>query len=377
MAIPEAIMAEAIPVAAIPAEAMAEAVPAAALPIVAMAEAVPAVAMAEAAVAEAEVTLRELQEALEEEMLTRQSLSRELDAIRTANRNFARCLVIRGQGRAQGPVLLPQPLTCTPSLLAVNCVRLRPATGTSKHWCGSSRSGWNCCSPGEQQASAPSAPFPRVPVGRWTPGGGRGAQAGARRATRPMPLSSPSSCHGGSPTPGHGSTFPCKTPLIPLHQACAPSADPAPIQNKGLPASMRLREEDTLHAVPRPPWLKLLNECSPGSPQIPSRPPLPFTLASPNPLTEGSLASLGSDRVTCPFSLQLDGPPAVALGQCPLVGPGPLHRRHLLLPARVCRAVHRRPPAAAAPLPPPPPRSAPPETLALSRASAGGGTMLE
>ncbi|KAF3814731.1 hypothetical protein GH733_017007 [Mirounga leonina] len=31
----------------------------------------------------------------------------------------------------------------------------------------------------------------------------------------------------------------------------------------------------------------------------------------------------------------LDGPPAVALGQCPLVGPGPMHRRHLLLPARV------------------------------------------
>ncbi|XP_017507574.3 myotonin-protein kinase isoform X1 [Manis javanica] len=43
---------------------------------------------------------------------------------------------------------------------------------------------------------------------------------------------------------------------------------------------------------------------------------------------------VGSDRVTCPFSLQLDGPPAVALGQCPLVGPGPMHRRHLLLPAR-------------------------------------------
>uniref|UniRef100_A0A8C8USB6 Myotonin-protein kinase n=1 Tax=Peromyscus maniculatus bairdii TaxID=230844 RepID=A0A8C8USB6_PERMB len=48
-------------------------------------------------------------------------------------------------------------------------------------------------------------------------------------------------------------------------------------------------------------------------------------------------AGLGSDRVTCPFSLQLDGPPAVALGQCPLVGPGPVHRRHLLLPARVPR----------------------------------------
>uniref|UniRef100_H2QGL9 non-specific serine/threonine protein kinase n=2 Tax=Pan TaxID=9596 RepID=H2QGL9_PANTR len=48
-------------------------------------------------------------------------------------------------------------------------------------------------------------------------------------------------------------------------------------------------------------------------------------------------AGLGSDRVTCPFSLQLDGPPAVAVGQCPLVGPGPMHRRHLLLPARVPR----------------------------------------
>ncbi|XP_057615488.1 myotonin-protein kinase isoform X6 [Chionomys nivalis] len=34
----------------------------------------------------------------------------------------------------------------------------------------------------------------------------------------------------------------------------------------------------------------------------------------------------------------LDGPLAVALGQCPLVGPGPVHRRHLLLPARVLRS---------------------------------------
>ncbi|XP_051696069.1 myotonin-protein kinase isoform X2 [Oryctolagus cuniculus] len=33
----------------------------------------------------------------------------------------------------------------------------------------------------------------------------------------------------------------------------------------------------------------------------------------------------------------LDGPPAVSLGQCPLVGPSPMHRRHLLLPARVPR----------------------------------------
>uniref|UniRef100_G3TTA3 Myotonin-protein kinase n=1 Tax=Loxodonta africana TaxID=9785 RepID=G3TTA3_LOXAF len=43
-----------------------------------------------------------------------------------------------------------------------------------------------------------------------------------------------------------------------------------------------------------------------------------------------------SPRATDPPS-HLDGPPAVALGQCPLVGPGPLHRHHLLLPARVHR----------------------------------------
>ncbi|XP_008576817.1 PREDICTED: myotonin-protein kinase isoform X5 [Galeopterus variegatus] len=40
-------------------------------------------------VAEPEVTLRELQEALEEEVLSRQSLGREMEAIRTANQNFA------------------------------------------------------------------------------------------------------------------------------------------------------------------------------------------------------------------------------------------------------------------------------------------------
>ncbi|XP_008850280.1 myotonin-protein kinase isoform X3 [Nannospalax galili] len=48
--------------------------------------AVPTAAEAEV---EAELTLRELQEALEEEVRTRQSLSRDLEAIRTANQNFA------------------------------------------------------------------------------------------------------------------------------------------------------------------------------------------------------------------------------------------------------------------------------------------------
>ncbi|KAM5295966.1 myotonin-protein kinase isoform 8-T8 [Glossophaga mutica] len=53
---------------------------------------------------------------------------------------------------------------------------------------------------------------------------------------------------------------------------------------------------------------------------------------------EGAAAVTGvpSPRATDPPS-HLDGPPAVALGQCPLVGPGPKHRRHLLLPARIPR----------------------------------------
>ncbi|XP_036038745.1 myotonin-protein kinase isoform X6 [Onychomys torridus] len=52
----------------------------------------------------------------------------------------------------------------------------------------------------------------------------------------------------------------------------------------------------------------------------------------------GAAAVMGvpSPWATDPPS-HLDGPPAVALGQCPLVGPGPVHRRHLLLPARVPR----------------------------------------
>ncbi|CAK7299952.1 Myotonin-protein kinase [Vulpes lagopus] len=52
--------------------------------------AVAAAAAVEAQVTQVtQVTLRELQEALEEEVLTRQSLSQELEAIRTANQNFA------------------------------------------------------------------------------------------------------------------------------------------------------------------------------------------------------------------------------------------------------------------------------------------------
>ncbi|XP_053463811.1 myotonin-protein kinase isoform X2 [Nycticebus coucang] len=49
-----------------------------------------------------------------------------------------------------------------------------------------------------------------------------------------------------------------------------------------------------------------------------------------------AVTGVPSPRATDPPS-HLDGPTAVALGQCPLVGPGPMHRRHLLFPARVPR----------------------------------------
>ncbi|XP_073913753.1 myotonin-protein kinase isoform X2 [Castor canadensis] len=59
---------------------------------------------------------------------------------------------------------------------------------------------------------------------------------------------------------------------------------------------------------------------------------------------QGAAAVTGvpSPRAADPPS-HLDGPPAVALGQCPLVGPGPMHRRHLLLPARVPGPQHPNP----------------------------------
>lgn len=60
-------------------------------------------------------------------------------------------------------------------------------------------------------------------LGCVSPRGRGGVQAGAPQphhcpsspSTLHTPLSSPSSCHGGPQSPGHGSTFPCKTPLFP------------------------------------------------------------------------------------------------------------------------------------------------------------------
>ncbi|XP_004867188.1 myotonin-protein kinase isoform X2 [Heterocephalus glaber] len=65
------------------------------------------------------------------------------------------------------------------------------------------------------------------------------------------------------------------------------------------------------------------------------RPPPPLHAPSASLLLP-AVTGVPSPRATDALS-HLDGPPAVALGQCPLVGPGPMLRRHLLLPARVPR----------------------------------------
>ncbi|XP_051018444.1 myotonin-protein kinase isoform X2 [Acomys russatus] len=169
------------------------------------------------------VTLRELQEALEEEVLTRQSMSRELEAIRAANQNFS--------SQLQEAEVRNRDLEAHVRQLQERMEMLQ-APGAA--------------------GESPRPPLARralggdgATLGVWTLGAGEEPRLG--HAAAPLSFSglhalfsSPSSCHGGPQSPGHGSTF--------------------------------------------------------------------------------------------PYS-----PPAVALGQCPLVGPGPMHRRHLLLPARVPR----------------------------------------
>ncbi|XP_024624405.1 myotonin-protein kinase isoform X1 [Neophocaena asiaeorientalis asiaeorientalis] len=226
------------------------------------------------AVAEDQVTLRELQEALEEEVLTRQSLSQELEAIRTANQNFASQLR-EAQARNRDLEAHVRQLQERMELLQ--------AGGA---------------------AAVTGVPSPR--------------------ATDP-------------PSHVRPLFFPCVKPA-------APFADSVPISPYPCPD---LEAHPYLFEVPvsrHPPFMPKSTR-SPSvqaSPEIPSRislddlPDLDSPLCLLHP-AEGGRAELGSDRVTCPFSLQLDGPPAVALGQCPLVGPGPMHRRHLLLPARVPR----------------------------------------
>ncbi|XP_039102641.1 myotonin-protein kinase isoform X4 [Hyaena hyaena] len=144
-------------------------------------EAVPAAAAAAAA---AQVTLRELQEALEEEVLTRQSLSRELEAIRTANQNFASQLH-EAEARNRDLEAHVRQLQERMELLQAG---------------------------GDAGESPPSVPFPEGDGGRWARGvcghlgGGRGAQAGARRATALLhtPYASLFSFQlsRGSPVPG-------------------------------------------------------------------------------------------------------------------------------------------------------------------------------
>ncbi|CAH7391289.1 Dmpk [Phodopus roborovskii] len=176
-----------------------------------------------AAEAERVVTLRELQGALEEEVLTRQSLSRELEAIRTANQKFSSQLQeaeVRNRDLEAHVRQLQERMEMLQAPGAPGESLTRPRPGGHRVKMGAS---WVCGHLGQGRG----------------PGWGTRATA-LLRPPRSIHLSSPSSCHGGPQSLGHGSTFPY-------------------------------------------------------------------------------------------------GPPAVALGQCPLVGPGPVHRRHLLLPARLPR----------------------------------------
>lgn len=163
------------------------------------------------------MTLRELQEALEEEVLTRQSLSREMEAIRTANQNFARS----GSGRrvglySQQPVWLRSGRAHGLFLPAVSSVRPRPGTETWRRTSGSCRSGWSCCRPGETQASPSRVPFPEgdggggggpaACVDTW--GRARGPGWGTPRHRPPPSLHAPYASlfsfqlSRGSPVPG-------------------------------------------------------------------------------------------------------------------------------------------------------------------------------
>ncbi|XP_037674974.1 myotonin-protein kinase isoform X3 [Choloepus didactylus] len=224
--------------------------------------------IAEAAIpAEAEVTLQELQEALEEEVLTRQSLSRELEAIRNDNQNFASQL---REAEARNRDLEAHVRQLQERMEELQAERAAAVTGI----------------PSPRATDPPSH-------------------------VRPL-------------------SFPCLKPAASLYRPPSPSRFRAQSTSQGLQTR-------------RPPFIPHLLDHPRFKPVTEFRPrisPAPRNLDFPrclSPPAERGRAGLGSDRVTCPFSLQLDGPPAVVLGPCPLVGPGPMHRRHLLLPARVPR----------------------------------------
>lgn len=189
-----------------------------------------------AAEAETVVTLRELQEALEEEVLTRQSLSRELEAIRTANQNFSRLESECGVP-ATFPVLHPMGWLT----FLFSCSQLQEAEVRNRDLEAHVRQlqeRMEMLQPPGAPGESLTHPRPgghRVKMGAcWVCGhlGRGGSQAGARRATalfrppRSIHLSSPSSCHGGPQSLGHGSTFPCKTPFFPIPTQICPSPHP-------------------------------------------------------------------------------------------------------------------------------------------------------
>ncbi|XP_039722172.1 myotonin-protein kinase isoform X2 [Pteropus medius] len=278
--------------------------------------------------AEAGVTLQELQEALEEEVLTRQSLSQELEAIRTANQNFAR------SGSGLRGLSLP--------LAARLSVRKGSRSLPSR----------------SQLCEAEARNRDLEAHVRQLQERVEGLQAEGLQAEAAAAVTGVPSPRAADP-PSHVRPlfFPCVKPT-------APSADPIPVSRskfRVLPTRSGFQAADSFHSSPtstRFPQFGPLAKSRPGSPSIPCPTSAPLAISRPR---QGGWAGLGSDRVTCPFSLQLDGPPAVALGQCPLVGPSPIHRRHLLLPARVRPAAHTLASATA-----PAPRSTHPKPLGLA-----------
>lgn len=247
---------------------------------------------------------------------------------------------------------------------------------------GSCRSAWRGCRQRgrrrRQRLVSPSfTPFPEGAGGGWPAGvcrhlgEGEGPRLGhaaplpssiTPRALRlslllPAVTGVPSPRATDPPSHVRPLFFPCVKPT-------AQSTDPIPVSWSKFrvhPTYLGFHAADSLHSNPtstRFPQFRPLAKSRPGSPSIPCPTSAPLAIFRPR---QGSWAGLGSDRVTCPFSLQLDGPPAVALGQCPLVGPSPMHRRHLLLSARVRPAAHTLASATA-----PAPHSTHPKPLSLA-----------
>lgn len=114
-------------------------------------------------------------------------------------------------------------------------MRPRPGTETWRSIFDNCKSGWRGFRQKERQVSPSVAPFPEGAGGGWPGhlGEGKGPRLGHAAPPpppslhAPTPFSSPSSCHWGPQSPGHGSTFPCKTPLFPVSSLLPPLQTPS------------------------------------------------------------------------------------------------------------------------------------------------------